>query len=140
MIRKNSRFRYFEKNLLKSYLKKNVQKDHFDLFQSNALNIPNKQAPGKKTIGNNQPLFVTKEIRKAIMTRLRLLSKVRKEKTEKNYTTYTKQRDFSVYFVRKILKNFFNNLNVKCITDNKTFWKIVKPYFSNKSTRNEKKL
>ena len=140
MIRKNSRFRYFEKNLLKSYLKKNVQKDHFDLFQSNALNIPNKQAPGKKTIGNNQPPFVTKEIRKAIMTRLRLLSKVRKEKTEKNYTTYTKQRDFSVYFVRKILKNFFNNLNVKCITDNKTFWKIVKPYFSNKSTRNEKKL
>ena len=74
------------------------------------------------------------------MTRLRLLSKVRKEKTEKNYTTYTKQRDFSVYFVRKILKNFFNNLNVKCITDNKTFWKIVKPCFSNKSTRNEKKL
>ena len=23
-------------------------------------------------------------------------------------------------------------------TDNKTFWKVVKPYFSNKSTRNEK--
>ena len=40
--------------------------------------------------------------------------------------------------VRKTKNDFFNNLNVKYITDKKTFLKVVKPYFSNKSTRNKK--
>ena len=39
--------------------------------------------------------------------------------------------------VKKAWKNF-SNLNFNCITDNKTFWKVVKLYFSDKSTRNEK--
>ena len=38
----------------------------------------------------------------------------------------------------KKAKKISNILNVKCIADNKTFWKIVKPCFSKKSTRNEK--
>ena len=61
-----------------------------------------------------------------------------KRKAEKNMQKCNKQRNFSVSFVRKARKELFNNLNVKCITDNKIFWKIVEPYFSNISTRNEK--
>ena len=41
-------------------------------------------------------------------------------------------------FIQTSYKKLFNNLNVKCIIDNKTFWKVVKPCFSNKSTRSEK--
>ena len=37
---------------------------------------------------------------------------------------------------RAVKKKIFNNLNVKCNSDNKTFWKEM--YFSNKSNRNEK--
>ena len=79
--------------------KKNVQENQFDLFQSTALNLLNKQAPAKKNIRNKQSAFVTKEIRKAIMTRSFLLNKFRKEKTEE---TYNKQRNFSVKLVRKV--------------------------------------
>ena len=51
---------------------------------------------------------------------------------------YKKQRNLCVSLVRKAKNDFFNNLNVKYITDKKTFLKVVKPYFSNKSTRNKK--
>ena len=33
---------------------------------------------------------------------------------------------------------FFENLNPKYVTDNKTFWKNVKPFFSNKSSNKAK--
>ena len=75
---------------------------------------------------NNQSSFIKKET---------FLSE---KKTEQNKKECNKQRNFSVSFVRKARKELFNNLNVKCITDNKIFWKIVEPYFSNISTRNEK--
>ena len=61
-----------------------------------------------------------------------------KKKTEQNKKECNKQRSFSVSLVRKARKELFNNLNVEFITDNKIFWKIIKSYFSNKSTRNEK--
>ena len=40
--------------------------------------------------------------------------------------------------VRKAKKNYFNNLNVRNITDNKQFWKTVKPFFSSKVGDNER--
>ena len=70
--------------------KKNVQENQFDLFQSTALNLLNKQAPVKKNIRNKQSAFVTKEIRKAIMTRSFLLNEFRKEKTEEKIHTINK--------------------------------------------------
>ena len=70
--------------------KKNVQENQFNLFQSTALNLLNKQAPVKKNIRNKQSAFVTKEIRKAIMTRSFLLNEFRKEKTEEKIHTINK--------------------------------------------------
>ena len=34
--------------------------------------------------------------------------------------------------LRKSKKQYFNNSDVKNVTDNKTFWKTIKPKFSNK--------
>ena len=74
----------FRERFVKELSEKNVQVDQFDLFQSTALNILNKQAPVKKKyIRNNQSTFVTKEIRNVVMTRSHLLNKFRKEKTGK---------------------------------------------------------
>ena len=39
--------------------------------------------------------------------------------------------------VRKSKENYFNKLNVRNITDNKQFWKTVKPFFSSKVSDNE---
>ena len=60
------------------------------------------------------------------MARSRLLNKFHKEKTEENKDAYKKKKK------KKILCEFYI---LKII---KTFWKVVKPYFSTKSTRNEK--
>ena len=40
--------------------------------------------------------------------------------------------------IRKAKKDFYDNLNVRNITNNKGFWKIVKSFFSNKAGVNEK--
>ena len=38
--------------------------------------------------------------------------------------------------LRKTKKSYYENLNVTLITDNKTFWKYIKPLFSDKSPTN----
>ena len=35
-------------------------------------------------------------------------------------------------FLRKSKKQYFSNINVSDVTDSKSFWKSVKPYFSKK--------
>ena len=91
---------------------------NFELFQTLALETLNKHAPVKeKHVRNNQAPFISKEIRKAIMTCTRLLNKFRKEKTRESKDAYNKQRNYCVGIIRKTKKDFYNNLNVKSITD-----------------------
>ena len=44
-----------------------------------------------------------------------------------------KQRNYCVFLLRKIKKSFYENLNPNLITDNRKFWKHVKPFFSDKT-------
>ena len=41
-------------------------------------------------------------------------------------------------FVRKSKKLYYSNLDEKKVTDNKTFWKTIKPFLSNKIVSREK--
>ena len=50
---------------------------------------------------------------------------------------YNKQRNKCVSLLSKKIKAFYLNLNVKDIVDNKTFWKTVKSFFSDKSSNFE---
>ena len=75
---------------------------------------------------------MTKALRKPIMVRSKLKNKYNKNRTEENWDSYKKQRNFCVNLLRKTKKDYFNDLNIKNITDNKAFWKTIKPYFSNK--------
>ena len=45
---------------------------------------------------------------------------------------YKKQRNFCVNLLRKEKRNYYNNLDLKILEDNKKFWQCVKPLFSNK--------
>ena len=83
---------------------------------------------------NNSP-FMNKELTKAIMVRSRLKNKLLKFKTIEAREAYKKQRNFCVSLLRRIKKYFYENLNPKFITDNKKFWKQVKPFFSDKSPK-----
>ena len=63
---------------------------------------------------------MNKDIHKAIMTKTRLRNR------------FLKQRNYCVSLMRENKKQYYGFLNVNRITDNKNFWRVVKPNFSNK--------
>ena len=104
-----------------------------DNYVSLLLGVLERHAPikMKKTRGNSQP-FVTKELRKEHMKRTKLLNKYRKEKNDVNERAYKKQRNKCVKLLKKVKISYYGNLKPANITDNKKFWKMVKPLFSDK--------
>ena len=78
---------------------------------------------------------MSKQLRKAITTRTRLLDKYRKYNSTENLFAYKRQRNLCVKLLRKSKKDFYNNLNVKRITDNRKFWQTIKPNFTDKTLR-----
>ena len=75
---------------------------------------------------------MTKSLRKAIMLRSRLKHNLNKRRSDENWNNYTKQRNFCVKQLRQTKEKHFSDINVKSISDNKKFWKTIKPFFSNK--------
>ena len=61
-----------------------------------------------------------------------------KSKTFSDRRAYTSQYKFCKKLLRNTKRTYFNNLNIKKVTDNRTFWKFVLPLFSNKFSRNDK--
>ena len=110
-----------------------IHKNNYELFENTFMNLLNKHAPMKtKYVRANNAQFMNKTLSKAIMTRSRLRNKFLKNPNEMNKRTYNKQRNYCVNLLRKEKKNYFNNIDLKRITDNKQFWKTIKPFFSDK--------
>ena len=80
---------------------------------------------------------MNKELSKEIMRRTRLRNNFLRNRSDENKRKYSKQRNYCVSLLRKTKKNYYNNLNEKKITDNKTFWKTVKPFLSDKTPSDE---
>ena len=99
----------------------------------------NHHAPAKQKFvrGNHLP-FINKTLSKAIMHRNKFRNKYLRNKTDENKGRYKKQRNYCVSLLRKSKREYYGNLDVKNITDNKTFWKIVKPLLSDKVTPTQK--
>ena len=96
------------------------------------------QAPRKKKYSRaNQASFLTKEINKEIMTRSRLRNKFLGCRSDENKKAYNEQRNLCVKLARSAKKAYYSNLSIKDVNDNKKFWKIVKPLFSEKVNKNE---
>ena len=81
----------------------------------------------KRYIQSKHKPFINNEISKAIMTRNRFFFQNRGEENPKRFS---KQINECVSLLRKSKKDYFANLNEKNITDNKRFWKAVKPFLS----------
>ena len=77
---------------------------------------------------------MTKALRKAIMKRSELESKCVKNKTSENLKSYKKQRNFCSKLYKKERKKSYERLDLNNATDNKKFWKTVKPFLSDKIT------
>ena len=78
---------------------------------------------------------MSKQLRKEIMARTRLLNKYWKDNSARNLFAYKRQRNFCVKLLRKSKKNFYNNLNVKRITDKRKFCQTIKPKCTDKTLK-----
>ena len=74
---------------------------------------------------------MNRKINKEIMKRSRLRNKFLNAKSDIGRKAYNKQRHLCVSLIRSE-KNNFSNINMNDIADNKTFWKTVKPFFTDK--------
>ena len=75
---------------------------------------------------------MTKSLGKATMLRSRLKNNFNKQRSNENCDNYKRQRNFCVKLLRQTKEKYFSDVNVKSISDNKKFWKTIKPFFSNK--------
>ena len=78
------------------------------------------------------------EIVKAIMNRTRLRNRFLINSSNRNRHLFPKQRNLFLSLLTKSKKYYFSSLNEKQITDNKRFWKTVKPFLSNKVQSSER--
>ena len=66
------------------------------------------------------------------MKRLRLRNKFLNTKSDIDRKAYNKQRNYVVSLSRKEKKDFYGNLEISKVTDNRVFLKIVRPKISDK--------
>ena len=104
---------------------------NYESFESIFTEVLNKFAPLKTKIlrANNKP-HMSKMLRKAMMNRSRLRSKAYKTGLPDDMANYRKQRNLVVNLNKKCKKSFFNS--PKSNAGSKGFWKIYKPFFSDK--------
>ena len=109
-----------------------------DDFVNCFMEVLNRHAPLKsKYVRANDSPFMTKALRKAIMLRTNLRNKFYKCKTDTAHLAYKRQRNICTSLLKKTKRDFYGNLNPAVISDNKKFWNIVKPFFSDKVVTSE---
>ena len=102
-------------------------------FKDTIIDSLNKHAPLKrKYLRANDLNFITKELSKAIMQRSKLHNLYLKVRLNENRIRYKKQRNICVSLLKKAKRKHFKDLSIADVTDNKNFWKRVKPLFGNK--------
>lgn len=84
-------------------------------------------------------LSTYKEMRKAIIKKTRLKNKYLKNQGAATRKAFISQKNLCVFLVRKPKWDYHNELDHKKLTD-KTFWKTVKPFFTDGRFNNEKIL
>ena len=110
----------------------------YDTFHQAFMTVLEKYAPTKeKRVRANNAPFMNKTLSKAIMTRSRLHNRYNKNPTQDNLVAYKKQRNLCVKLSRKTKRDYYNNIKINKVTDNKTFWRTIKPLFSDKQSTSQ---
>ena len=72
------------------------------------------------------------------MNRTKLRNVYLRKRSDKNRKKYCKQWNYCVSLLRRTKRNYYSSLDAKSVTDNKTFWRTVKPFLSDKAPFNAK--
>ena len=121
---------------LKSNIMAGNVKD-YETLETIFLGVYNSLAPYKrKVVRANQKPYVTKRLRKAIMKRSSLENQFYKYKTEESRNALKKQKNYCNRLSKRERRNYYSQLKLDNITDNKKFWNTMKPFFSDKGGNN----
>ena len=97
------------------------------------MELLDRHAPLKfKYVRANESPFINKELRKSIMLRSKLKNNFNNKRTETAKIAFKKQRNHCTSLFRKAKREYYRNLNPSKVSDNKLFWKMIKPAFSDK--------
>ena len=77
---------------------------------------------------------MNRDFQKVIYTRTRLKNKYCRDPSRQNELAYKKQRNLCVSIRRKSITNYLNKFTDKGLETNKSFWKFIKPFLTNKGT------
>jgi hypothetical protein len=101
-------------------------------FHERFLNVVNEHVPLKtKYVKKGQAPFMTSDLRHAIYKKCMLRNRYFKNKSKENWSLYKTQRNLVTKLRRLSIRTYFK---LKCENSSKPyeFWKVVKPFISNK--------
>ena len=117
---------------------KNNTNINYEIFEEIILRLLNKRAPPKKRFARaNNSLFMNIAFSKAIMTRSRLQNKLSRILAMRTKCNIPDIATTALGYSENKTK-IYNNLDTKLVTDNRTFWNTIKPFFSDKHFGNNK--
>ena len=108
--------------------------DNFGMYKSTIFNIFNRHVPIKRKYVRP---FMSKELHKVIMKRSRLRNIFLKNRINTNKKNYGTQRNLCKKLLKNTKKSYFENLDSKKITYNRSFWRTVLPLFTQNSSKGE---
>ena len=113
--------------------------ENYASFENTFTALLNEHAPiKKKYIRSNNAPYMNKTLSKAVMKRSRLRNRYLRNPNVSNHKNYKKQRNYCVHLFKREKKTYYENLDTKKYTNNNTFWKAIKPLFSEKQIYHNK--
>ena len=110
-----------------------IEEGNYDSFEDMVKNtLQTHYCEKRRTVRVNQKPWMTEELRQGIMRRSMLQTKSFKYGPEAYEAELKKQQNFCNRAYKRARKNFYKNLRLDNITDNKKFYDTMKPLFSDK--------
>ena len=123
----------FRNDPLNGLIRSKIETSRLVIFVNTVLKVLSKNASVKKRyIRANEALFMNKVLKKAITKRSQFRNVFLKKRTLESQVAYNKQRNYCTSLLRKEKQSYFEINDTLKISDNKMFWKTVKPMISNK--------
>ena len=114
----------------------NLNATDLEEFMETVFRIFIKHAPIKrKYFRVIEAPFMIKDLLKAIMKRSKQRSKFLKSRKLSDRKNYISQRNICKNLLKNTKRTYFNNLDIKKVTDNQTFRKTVAPLLSIKFSK-----
>ena len=111
------------------------QKNSYDLFTETFKSGADHHAPlKKKFVRGNDPLFMIKHLRKAIMNRSRCKHKYLKFPPRENFLAMKSMKNKCNSLCKKAKTQYFKKCTNKISLNNKQFWLLIKSFLTYESS------